>query len=83
MRYLRSLQLLDQLRHGLEQVSDKTIIGHLEDRRLFVLVDRNDDLGVFHACQVLDCTGDANRNIKLWCDDLTGLTHLPVVRRVT
>ena len=38
----------------LEQVSDKAVIGDLEDRRFLVLVDGDDDLGVFHAGEVLD-----------------------------
>ena len=37
-------QLFDQLWDGSKEVGDKAVIGDLEDRRLFVLVDRHDDL---------------------------------------
>ena len=43
-----------ELGQCVEQVGDKAVIGYLEDRCVFVLVDRNDHLGVFHAGQVLD-----------------------------
>src|SRR3990167_7320300 len=48
------LDQLLELGDGFEQVSHQAIIGHLEDRRFFVLVDRNDHFGVFHAGQVLE-----------------------------
>lgn len=38
------LQLFFKLRNGFEQVRYQTIIGNLEDRRFFILVDRNDHL---------------------------------------
>ena len=42
-----------KLRKRLIEVGDKAIVGDLEDRRLLVLVDRNDDLGVLHAGKVV------------------------------
>src|SRR5690606_1115939 len=63
---------LFELRHDLEQIAYQAVVGHLEDRRFFVLVDRNDHLGVLHARQVLDGTGDADRDVQLRCDDLAG-----------
>ena len=71
-----------KLRHGLEEVGDEAVVGDLEDRRLLVLVDRDDDLGVLHAGQVLDRAGDADGDVQLGRHDLAGLADLPVVRRV-
>src|SRR4029450_1262329 len=42
------LQLFDHARHDLEQVADDAVVGHLEDRRFLVLVDRDDDAAVLH-----------------------------------
>ena len=67
------LQLAVQLRYRFEQVSDQAVVRHLEDGGFFVLVDRNDDLGVFHAGQMLDGTGDAHSNVQVRRNDLTGL----------
>src|SRR5690606_33798227 len=72
-------QLLE-LRHGFEQVSHQAVVSHLEDRGFFVLVDGDDDLGVLHTGQVLNGTGDADRDVQLRSDDLAGLTDLHVVR---
>lgn len=74
---------LFQLRYGVEQVGDQAVVGDLEDRRLFVLVDRDDHLRVLHARQVLDGTGDAHRDVQLRGDDLAGLADLHVVRHET
>ncbi len=75
-------QLL-QLRDCFEQIRYQTVIGHLEDRRFFVLVDRNDHLGVLHARQMLDRAGDTDRDVQLWRNDLAGLTDLHVVGHET
>ena len=68
-----------QLRHDLEQVADQAVIGDLEDRRLLVLVDGDDDLAVLHAGQVLDGAGDADGDVELGRHDLAGLADLVVV----
>src|SRR5690349_1818443 len=73
------LDQLLQLRDGFEQVRHQAVIGHLEDRRFFVLVDRNDHFGVFHAGQVLDRAGDTDGDVQLWRNDLAGLADLHVV----
>ena len=54
-----------QLRYSFEQVSDQTVIGYLEDRRFFILVDRNDHFGIFHTGQVLDRAGDTDSDVQL------------------
>src|SRR3954454_10876069 len=72
-----------QLRNRLVEVGDQAVIGNLEDRRVLVLVDRDDHLGVLHAGQMLDRAGNADRNIELGGYDLAGLADLPIVRRIT
>ena len=75
-------QLGLELRQHLEQVADQAVIGDLEDRRLLVLVDGDDDLAVLHAGEVLDGARDADGDVELRRDDLAGLADLLVVRRV-
>src|SRR5438132_12376400 len=69
-----------ELGHQLEEIADEAVIGDLEDRRLLVLVDGDDDLRVLHPGEVLDGTRDADRDIELGGDDLAGLADLIVVR---
>src|SRR5262249_14537075 len=58
------------------------VVGHAEDRRLGILVDRDDHLRILHAGQVLDRAADAAGDVQLRRDDLARLPHLPVVGRV-
>ena len=46
-------ELLD-LRQQLEQIAHQAEVGHLEDRRFRILVDRDDRAGILDARQVLD-----------------------------
>ena len=66
----------------LEQVAHQADVGHLEDRRLAILVDGDDGARVLDARQVLDGTGDADRHVQLRRDDLAGLPDLHLVGRV-
>lgn len=72
------LDLLDQLRHDLEQVAHDAVVSHTEDRSGFVLIDCDDALRILHTSSVLDRTGDAQGHIDLGMDRLAGLTHLVV-----
>src|SRR6478672_3737820 len=72
--------LLGSLRDDLEQVADDAVVRQLEDRRLVVLVDRDDRLGRLHAGPVLDRAGDAERDVQLRGNGLTGLADLELVR---
>ena len=72
-------QLPLEPRQNLEEVTDEAISGHLEDRRLFVLVDRDDDLRSPHAREVLDGPGDPDRDGSDRAH-LAGLADLSVVR---
>src|SRR5688572_16851572 len=65
-------ELLLELRQDLEQVADQAVIGDLEDRRLLVLVDRDDDLGILHAGEMLNGARDADCDVQLGRDDLAG-----------
>ena len=43
------MDLSNQLRQDLVQISYHSVVGHFEYRRIRILVDRNDDLGLFHS----------------------------------
>ena len=59
-----------QLGNQFEQVTNQPVVRHLEDRGFFVLVDRDVDLLVFHAGQLLDHAGDTDGDVQLWRYDL-------------
>src|SRR5438309_7750922 len=61
-------------------VADDAEIAELEDRRVRVLVDRDDRAGALHADLVLDRAGDAERDVELRRDGLAGLADLRRVR---
>src|SRR5258706_16471771 len=71
-----------QFRNDLEQISHQAVVGDLEDRRLGILVDRDDHLAVLHPGQVLDRARDADCDVELGCHDLARLAHLVVVGAV-
>src|SRR3954454_4165586 len=77
---LLRLHGLGQLRHDLVEVADHPEVAELEDRRVRVLVDREDVLGVLHPDLVLDRAGDARRQVQLRRDGLPGLADLRRVR---
>src|SRR6478736_3671483 len=85
-RVPEKLFLLDrcgQLRNDLEQISDDAVVGHLENRRFLVLVDRHDRLAVLHSGEMLDGAGNADGDVEVGGDHLAGLSDLVVVRNVT
>src|SRR5215472_3521573 len=75
-------ELRGQFGNGLVEIRDQAVVGHLEDRRVLVFVDRHDDLGVLHAGEMLDGAGDADGNVELGRHHLAGLADLPVVGRI-
>jgi hypothetical protein len=83
MRAAVRLFLREGRPHVQRDQATQSVVGNLEDRRLLVLVDGDDDLRVLHAGQMLDGAGNADRDIKLRRDHLAGLADLPVVRRIT
>ena len=75
---LGSLDLLDQLGNDLVQIADDAVGGNVEDGGVLVLVDGDDVLGVLHTGNVLDGTGDAQRNVDAGMHGLAGLADLMV-----
>src|SRR6516164_4630084 len=76
-------ECLGQFGDHLVEIRDQAIIGDLENRRVLILVDRDDHLGVLHSGEMLNCAGDADRDIKFRRHHLAGLPDLPVVRRIS
>src|SRR3974390_2458964 len=70
------LHFLDQRRHDVEQVSDDSDIGDLEDRCLRVFVDSNNTSRALHTYDMLDRSADAQRQIQLRRDRLPRRSHL-------
>ena len=70
----------------LEQVTDHAVAGLLEDRRIGILVDGDDQFGIAHSHQVLDGAGDAGRDVQVrrnnfaGLPDLVGVGDVPAVR---
>src|SRR5579863_3668963 len=74
---------LGEFRDHLIQIGNQAVIRNLEDRRILVLVDRNDDLGILHAGEMLDRAGDPDRHIEFRRNHLAGLANLPVIGRIS
>src|SRR4051795_3881159 len=77
---LLRLHCLGQLGQDLVVVADDAEVGELEDRRVRILVDRDDVLGVLHTDLVLDRAGDARREVQLRRDGLARLADLRRIR---
>src|SRR4051812_41362142 len=73
---LLRLHRVGELGQDLVEVPDDAEVGELEDRRVRILVDRDDVLGVLHADLVLDGPRDAGRQVQLRRDRLAGLADL-------
>src|SRR5688572_15117609 len=73
---LLGLDRLGQLGDDLVQVAHDAEVGELEDRRVRVLVDRDDVLRRLHADLVLDRAGDPHREVELRRDRLARLADL-------
>src|SRR3954468_11217241 len=77
---LLGLHGLGQLGQDLVQVADDAEVGELEDRRVLILVDRDDVLRRLHADFVLDRAREAHGEVELRRDRLAGLADLRRVR---
>src|SRR6476661_18560 len=73
---LLGLDRLGQLGDDLVQVAHHAEIRELENRRVLILVDREDVLRALHPDLVLDRAGDAGGQVELRRDRLAGLTDL-------
>src|SRR5690606_6139462 len=71
-----------QFRQDREEIAHQPDVRHLEDRRVGVLVDRNDRAGVLDAGEVLDRAADADGDVQFGGDDLAGLADLQLVRDI-
>src|ERR1700691_1627115 len=76
-------ELRGKFRQRRIKIRDQAVVGDLEDRRLLVLVDGDDDLRILHPRQMLDRARDADRNIEIRRHHLAGLADLPVIGGVT
>ena len=77
------LELLSQLGHLLEQISNKSHIRNLENGRIGVLVDCSNDLAILHTSQMLNGTRNTSAQVKLGSDVLARLANLQTVVRKT
>src|SRR5687768_8112815 len=75
---LRLLDLFDKYRNRVEQVTDDTVIGNVEDRGFAVFVDRHDRARVLHPDDVLDRAGDTEGDINFGRDGLSGRSDLAI-----
>src|SRR5262249_13623061 len=74
------LELVGERGHHLEEVRHDAVVGDLEDRRLRVLVDRDDDLRRPHASEMLNRTGNAKAEVELGRDGAARLSDLEAMR---
>src|SRR6185312_4820971 len=72
-------EFLRQLGNRLVEIRDQTVISNLEDRRVLVLVDGDDHLGILHPGEMLDRAGDADRDVQARRHGLPGLADLSAV----
>src|SRR3954447_18459647 len=81
-RVSRSATLLvefgDHGGHDLEEVARDPVVRDFEDRRLGILVDRDDRARAFHADEMLDRARDAKRDVELWRNRLSRAANLPI-----
>src|SRR5205823_5305153 len=76
-----ALQLFDKLGHESINVADEAEIGDVEDRRIGITIDGHNGARVLHSGQVLDRSGNAERDIKLRRHDFACLANLQLIRR--
>lgn len=65
------------------QVTADTVIRNAENRRIGILVNRNNALTVLHTCKMLNRTGDTRRNIDTGTNGFAGLSNLMVGTDIT
>src|SRR2546423_15348801 len=72
------LHFLDERGNDVEEVADDGVVGDFEDRRLRIFIDGENGARPFHADNVLDGAADAQREIELGSDGLSGRTDLAI-----
>ena len=73
-------KLFRQGRNNLEQITNNAIIGNIENRRVRILVYGNNDLGCFHAGQMLYLSGNSAGDIEVGAHRAAGLSYLMGIR---
>lgn len=66
----------------MSRLPSATLTACLKDRGHLVLVDRDDNLRIFHADTTLYRAGNAAGDIEWWGNHLACLVNLPVVARL-
>src|SRR5208282_4000311 len=77
---LRFFELFDEGWNDLKKVANYAIVGHLEDRRVLILVDGSDGARPLHPHHVLNRAADSQGEVELWRHRLPGAADLPVHR---
>lgn len=57
------LDFFCELWNCFEQISDKSMIGHLENWRFWIFINGNNGFGIFHSGQMLDGPRDTNSDV--------------------
>ena len=76
---IRSSNRRGQLRYDFKQITDNAVIRDLENRRVWIFIDRHDDFGILHARLVLNRAGNTHRDVQLRRDDFAGLADLQII----
>src|SRR5208337_1888836 len=71
------LQLFREGGHDFENVGHNAVIGDFKDRRVLILVHRNDGARALHPHHVLNGAADAERQVQLRRYRLPGTADLP------
>ncbi len=78
VHYLFLFQFFSKRGNDFEQIADDAVVGNFENRRVLVLVDRDDRARAFHSHDVLDGSADSQREIQFRRDRLAGAADLAV-----
>ena len=70
------IPLCHNLRNYLEKVSYDTVVSNFKDRRIRILIDCYDDIGVLHSCKVLNSAGNTAGKVNLRLYSSTCLAYL-------
>ena len=76
-------QCFGQCRNHFKKISHNTIVCHVKNRCIRILIDGNNTIRTRHSHRMLHRTGNAAGNIKLWRNDLTCLSDLISIRNPT
>src|SRR5260370_27982759 len=72
-----------ELAHYVEEIPHDAVVGDRENRRIGVLIYSDDNPRVLHSGQMLDCAGDAKRDVHIGRDSLSRLADLGGIRCIS